>query len=171
MPIVEWITPDEAAKSLGLSIRRVLEYATAGELRTQKNGRGRLINFSDVEKLKRAREEKRQGEMQRAAASTSGESKAGLNGITHALTTTVQALVDRTRHSGEPAIAQPQPRIKPWLTLIEAAEYTGLPASYLLKQAKYGALDARDVGPRPGGRWRFSRHSLKVFSGIDAQKH
>jgi hypothetical protein len=49
---------------------------------------------------------------------------------------------------------------RPWLTLAQAAEYSGLPESYLRGVAEGGNIAAIDVGIRPGGRWRFHRDSL-----------
>lgn len=50
---------------------------------------------------------------------------------------------------------------RPWLTLDEAADYSGLPASWLLKSAQAGYVGAIDLGGRPrGGRWRFRRGDL-----------
>lgn len=49
---------------------------------------------------------------------------------------------------------------KPWLPLAEAAEYSGLPASYLLAQARAGKLRAINVGNGSKEFWRFHRGSL-----------
>jgi hypothetical protein len=49
---------------------------------------------------------------------------------------------------------------RPWLTLDEAAEYSGLPAAWLLSQARSGSLVAIDVGMGSQERWRFSRARL-----------
>lgn len=58
-----------------------------------------------------------------------------------------------------PAPAAPAP--KPWLTLEEAVEYSGLPRGYLLKRAREGWDAAVDVST--GGAhqfWRFNRAAL-----------
>jgi excisionase family DNA binding protein len=52
-------------------------------------------------------------------------------------------------------------RPKPWLTLDEAAEYSGLPRAWLLVQARSGALRAVNVGQGSRERWRFNREALK----------
>lgn len=56
---------------------------------------------------------------------------------------------------------------RPWLTLKEAAEYSGLPEAWLLGQARNplpseGIVDAVRVGGQgtPGGVWRFRRDAL-----------
>jgi excisionase family DNA binding protein len=46
---------------------------------------------------------------------------------------------------------------RPWLTVEEAAAYSGLPANYLLRQIEDGRLAAIDVGIRPGGRYHRNR--------------
>jgi len=63
-----------------------------------------------------------------------------------------------------PAIpAPPVPHDRPWLTLDEAAEYSGLPASYLLQMVGDRRLAALDVGVRPGGRFRISRRAIDAI--------
>lgn len=54
----------------------------------------------------------------------------------------------------------PVNRIRPWLTLAEAVEYSGLPASYLLAQARAGKARAINVGSGIREFWRFHRASL-----------
>jgi hypothetical protein len=53
--------------------------------------------------------------------------------------------------------------LRPWLTLDEAAEYSGLTRAWLLKEAEAGenAITVRDMGKHArGGRWRFLRADL-----------
>jgi excisionase family DNA binding protein len=52
-----------------------------------------------------------------------------------------------------------------WLTLAEAAEYSGLPASILQAMVEVGELAALDVGVRPGGHWRVRRLDLDAIEG------
>ena len=52
-----------------------------------------------------------------------------------------------------------------WLTLAEAAEYSGLPASHLLAMIDAGELAARDVGVRPGGHWRVRKLDVDAIEG------
>jgi excisionase family DNA binding protein len=54
-----------------------------------------------------------------------------------------------------------------WLTLAEAAEYSGLPASHLLELIGERVLKARDVGVRPGGRLRVRRLDIDAIEGVD----
>lgn len=51
-------------------------------------------------------------------------------------------------------------RLRPWLPLAEAAEYSGLPASYLLAQARAGTMRAVNVGSGTKEFWRFHRAGL-----------
>lgn len=53
-----------------------------------------------------------------------------------------------------------------WLSLPEAAAYTGLPQSTLCKLLASGRLAALDTGPRLGGRWRIKRSDLDAISAI-----
>ncbi len=61
--------------------------------------------------------------------------------------------------------AREVPALKPWLTISEAAEYLGLPASTIERLVKSGTLPALDCGPRPGGKWRVKRSDLDALEG------
>ncbi|MDP9024305.1 MAG: helix-turn-helix domain-containing protein [Candidatus Eremiobacteraeota bacterium] len=50
---------------------------------------------------------------------------------------------------------------KPWLTLGEAAEYSGLPAAWLVARAREGAIRAVNVGTGAREFWRFNREGLE----------
>lgn len=65
-----------------------------------------------------------------------------------------------------PAQAFQPPMYHPsqWLSLPEAAAYTGLPASTLSKLLANGKLRGLDTGPRLGGRWRIKRSDLDAIS-------
>ncbi|MGC9948468.1 MAG: excisionase family DNA-binding protein [Bryobacteraceae bacterium] len=53
-----------------------------------------------------------------------------------------------------------------WLSLAEAAAYTGLPQSILRKMLANRKLPGLDTGPRFGGRWRIKRSDLDNISAI-----
>jgi len=53
-----------------------------------------------------------------------------------------------------------------WLSLAEAAAYTGLPQSTLRKLLASRKLPGLDTGPRLGGRWRIKRSDLDNISAI-----
>jgi len=63
-----------------------------------------------------------------------------------------------------PSLPAQQP--KPWLTVREAEEYSGLPARFLIELIGNGQLPAYNVGPRRGGRWRIARRDLDALPGI-----
>lgn len=55
------------------------------------------------------------------------------------------------------------PVLKPWLTLKEAADYSGLPKRWLLKQARAGIYlehGSLNVGTEKNPEWRFNRDAL-----------
>lgn len=55
---------------------------------------------------------------------------------------------------------QPAPVVKPWLTLSEAVDYSGLPATYLVQQARARKMRAVNVGTGERAFWRFNREGL-----------
>jgi hypothetical protein len=63
-------------------------------------------------------------------------------------------------HLARLAAAFPAAQAKPWLTLDEAAEYSGLPRAWLIAQARAGALRAVNVGQGTKEFWRFNREGL-----------
>lgn len=52
-----------------------------------------------------------------------------------------------------------------WVTIAQAAEYTGLPASTITRLIDAGKLKALDVGVRPGGHWRVRKADLEAIEG------
>jgi len=58
---------------------------------------------------------------------------------------------------------------KPWMTISEASEWSGLPASTIARLIKTGVLLAIDCGPRPGGKWRVKRLDLEKLEGLRYQ--
>ena len=59
-----------------------------------------------------------------------------------------------------------------WLTLREAADYSGLPAATLLEFLLSGRLPALDVGRRRrGGRWRIRQVDLRKLNAIPLETH
>jgi hypothetical protein len=74
---VEWISQEDAAERLGLSVRRILEYATAGRIRTRQEGKAaRELHAGDVERVAGEREGKRQAAHVRALATVEPEVRA-----------------------------------------------------------------------------------------------
>jgi len=50
--------------------------------------------------------------------------------------------------------------VRPWLSLAEAVDYSGLPARYLVQGAISGTIRAVNVGSGDRAFWRFSRDGL-----------
>ena len=148
MSRTEYLNKETAARRSGRSVRRLLELAAAGRIRKQiikdeKNSGRALAVFhaGDIAQLAK-------GEMP------------PVNGALQ-----ISRPVRHVAALPQPEIASvipPTPR--PWLTLAEAAEYTGLPESFLAKRIGEGKLPALDVGPRPGGHWRVSRRDLDAIT-------
>jgi len=139
----EYLTKAIAAQRLGLSVRRVLEISNAGKIRhrhiidpgTQREQM--VLLAADVKRM--------------AAAKRGVLAPVGAEVVPHA----------RTEPAPVPAAAAP----RLWLTAAEAAEYSGLPASYLIELVQSGLLLARDVGVRPGGKYRIRRVDLDGLAG------
>ena len=137
----EYITKDVAAKRSGKSVRRLLELAAAGRIRKQilqdpKNGNRALtvFNAGDIAQL--------------AKPSTTALQISG------PMRPPVAALP-------QPVASVIPPTQRLWLNLAEAADYSGLPASFLVQRIDAKKLPALDVGVRPGGRWRIAKRDLE----------
>ncbi len=46
---VQWLTQDEAAEALGLSVRRLQQLRKAGVVRAERNPRTRRVRYSETE--------------------------------------------------------------------------------------------------------------------------
>lgn len=151
---VEWLDKHQAAERLGKSWRTVLTLAQEGKIQSRKekdHATGQMVvklHAGDIERLCYERD--------------------------HPETTAVAALPKVAVGKAKQAPASPaEPATtaskRPWLTLDEAAEYSGLRKSWLLDFAMQNlpatlegiGISVRDNGPGPGGRWRFHRGSLR----------
>jgi len=65
---------------------------------------------------------------------------------------------------------QPAAADRPWLTVEEAAGYSGLPASFLLGLVESRRLPALDVGVRAGGRYRVARRDVDAIKAPTIRK-
>ncbi len=154
-----WITKKEAAQLLAvrrnggkpqpLSERRILEYTQAGALRSALQREPRhgqmavMVSREDVLRLKHEREHP-------------------------AVLPAIPREPRQQKLLGTPASAPKQDTYannRAWLALNEAEAYTGLPESHLLGMIHSGELLARDVGVRPGGRYRVKRSDLDAIEG------
>lgn len=120
MPVREWLTRQEAANELGVSLKKIDRYMAAGMLTRHKarDGHGTLLEAAQVAKL-------------------AHQHKEGLPPASPAQKTTT-ALVKRADSSALPAILQrllesgtpPEPRPY-YIGVNEAARITGLPRSFV----------------------------------------
>ena len=142
----EWLGKEEVAELLDKSIRTVLNMAKEGTIKSKlernpKTGHKNVL--FDAEDARRLRDQPDPPLMRKPAV--------------------VQ--VDAPASFAPIREAPASPR--PWLTLDEAAEFSGLTKRWLLAEAErepkaYGIdIAVRDMGKHsPGGRWRFHRESL-----------
>lgn len=170
-----WIPIAEAAQLLGVTPRQVQRREQAGNIekrfgpRIGSAGAPVLYSRADIEALKagmpnvHAREVDAHPQSDRAGKSTA-LALAGAPDATVALARiTPSEILKSLAELINAARNVPPLEPKPWLTLEEAVEYSGLPGSFLLAKAREGASFAMDVASK-GDRqhWRFSRDGLKV---------
>ncbi len=150
-PSPTWITPKKAAEALGVSERSVYNLCEANKLgyevqRVKGRKPFRMVNAADVERMI--------GSQVRPML------------VSEAPATTAPAVQERTFEDGARLMAtilksrELSAAPKPWLTLDEAAEYSGLPKAYLLTLARGGCDLARNVGTEKRASWRFNRDAL-----------
>jgi excisionase family DNA binding protein len=142
----EFLSKAIAAKELGLSVRWFMDFA---------DRRG-------IEKIRRFDPEtRRQATFFRAADIARLKAEGMPQPVTAA------AAQPPARRQTAISIAAPPPpaQPRPWLTVAEGAEYSGLPASVILELVQSGRLRALDVGRRPGGRYRVRRRDLDDLEG------
>lgn len=180
-----WVPKEKAAEILGLSVRRTLEYCQRGviERRVSQQGRNRvsLMREADVLALKRSLDTGTA--ISRMAAGTSRSyapmpaafaQGLGVPGERERLERIAQSVQELAAGFTQKLLAAPAPQPAampqpaapaPWLTLAEAALYSGLPLAHLKAAVLAGELPARDVGRRKGGRWRVRREDLEAMQG------
>lgn len=155
MPQVDYISKDAAAKQLNLSVRRVQDLAKDGKIKSKlernpETGHMTLMfHAGDVAAYQQRQEE--------ASKLPAPRLKDGMIGVP--FRQPFMPFVATT--PPEPVFAVPQA----WLTLDQAASYSGLPASFLRSLIDSGTLAAFDTGPRPGGRWRVAKRDLDTLQG------
>lgn len=156
----------EVIEYLGKSKRTVETYISSGRLPVQyingANGKQAIFDRADVERFKRDMEEPMVRAVVPAGTTAPRDSTYERSAVT-ALAKTGEVgdfarLLDAIVRVRE-VDAQPK-RWAPWLTLPEAVEFSGLPASYLLAQARAGTIRALNVGTGAREFWRFHRASL-----------
>jgi len=158
-----WLTKTSASETLGRSPSRVAALGTEGAIKTQpatnpvSKQRVTLFHAGDVERL--AFERDHPGEVSKVPAK-----------LEHPPLPLRSEVLSWIRENAIPggttdARFNEQTTPKPWLTLAEAAEYSGLPVSTIRNLIDAGSLKHLDVGPRPGGRWRVKRSDLDALEG------
>lgn len=147
----EYISKQLAADALGLSPRRLLEISRTGEIKRRyardpvTKRRQAIFRAADVARL--ADEVASRKSAVRPETVERPESAA----LSHIRPAPL-------------ALPAPEAPVRPWLTLAEAADYSGLPASFLSSMIIDGKLAALDVGVRPGGRWRIARRDIDAIT-------
>ena len=151
---VEWLTQEDAAARLGMSVRRMLEYASAGKIQTEKGVNEETqrptlkMHAGDVERLVEERSQQKAGTQMRALATVDYSKRPAAE--------QVRALL-----AGNGAAAA---GLKPWLTLDQAAEYSGLSRVLLYELIRDGVLPAR-CDHVASDRWRICRQDLDDLRG------
>lgn len=154
------IDKKKAATLLGKSTRTVEEYVKAGRLRCAyvNGGHGMLAIFqrADVEALKAELDQP----VVRAQPAFEVRNPLGIQAVPpDAMPMLARHVAAALAELGPSRPALP-PVVKPWLTLDEAVEYSGLPRAYLLRATQEREPFARNVGAGKRASWRFNREAL-----------
>jgi predicted DNA-binding transcriptional regulator AlpA len=150
------LTKRDVIELLGKSKRTIDTYMADGRLPydyvTGANGKQAAFSREDVERLKRELETPIRA-TPGAVAVTDSNRIEPYRADPQAIAGTIAAVLREALHAPAP--------VRPWLTLAEATQWSGLPASYLVRAAKEGKVKALNVA-RNGGRafWRFNRDDL-----------
>jgi hypothetical protein len=157
----EFMSKAEVCELLGKSKRTVETFVSRGRLGVGyfagANGKTAQFRRAEVEALKRELETP----FYRPAPVTSFPEHE------HSATSVVRVasadpLAGLAAHLARLATAYPSPASeKPWLTLDEAAAWSGLPKGWLLAEAKAGNSFARNASKGARASWRFNRELLK----------
>jgi hypothetical protein len=184
-PSPEWIDKHEAARRLGVDPRTALSYAKRGvQSKRQYDPTLKqdvtLLHAGDIERVLYARSLGQKLHEQGAR-----EKETAVAPVPKPVAQSAAVGAPHKPPAGQPphtapyelmriALVEPAP-LKPWLTLDEAVEYSGLPRAFLLellKDAEHDSavgfvttkLPALDVGKgRRGGRWRIARRDLDAL--------
>ena len=162
-----WPTHTEAATQLGTDERTIRRWIESGRLKSSRRSRpgSKPVVIIDPETIARVRAERRtpivlNGQESETTASDSGSMP--LARIAPDARDPFAGLAAHLAGLATFAAHYPAPS-KPWLTLDEAVEYSGLTRGWLLNEAEagQGSIEIRDMGKHTrGGRWRFLRDDL-----------
>ncbi len=162
----------EVCAYVGKSKRTIDNYISTGRLRVGyfngPNGKTGIFQRADVEALKRELESPTYRAVVPAFADDSAQTSVSASRTAPSdpqafATVLAESFRAALLPALLPAASAPEPkRWAPWLSLSEAADYSGLPAGYLLAQARAGTGTIRAINAGTGARefWRFHRVSL-----------
>jgi len=157
----EYLNKELAAKHTGLSPRRLCDLAQHGYIRKKfevdPKSKRQIAVFAteDLDKIVR-------GESSQTWASPDTR-KVSVAAMQQPTNGGIDAMARGADGRLTPIEAKHYNR--PWMTADEAADRTGLPASFLLGLVVAGKLPALDVGVRPGGRYRIAWRDLEMLTG------
>jgi excisionase family DNA binding protein len=166
---INWVSKEEAGVLLGsigrpLSNRRVLELAKEGKIESGRSvdpNNGQTVYRIHAGSIERYLDKKRNPAPIPPPAKRT-EPWTAADGLTKRVSELVglaKLLRQEPTEEGEPQ------RGRLWLTLEEAADYSGLPAAAIVHFIESKALKALNVGRRRGGQWRIRRLDLDQFAG------
>lgn len=150
-----YLTKTLAAKALGISPRRLVELAAAGQIHR---------HYHNDPKSRRTIALFEKTEIEQLAAQRTLADQPGGSTPARWIEPLLQAI------AGQRAIESSTPKVDAlWLTPAEAAQYSGLPERFLIGLIQVKQLPALDVGVRPGGRWRIARRDLDAIRAEDLE--
>lgn len=168
-----WLPLADAAELLGVGRRQIERRAAQGMIQKRVLERAPMQTFApvlysraDVEAIRHGKPNNHarlvKPKANGAAKGAEMPRQASNGGDSVALSVVSAAKQDANALAALVAALRVAPaEVKPWLTLAEASEFSGLPSAYLRREAKAGGLHALDVGASAaGGRFRFNRESL-----------
>lgn len=163
---VNWLGREDAARILGVSVRQVEKRASQGHIRKRTLDRLAHERTARVEYLREDVDRLRSGVLPNHGTVVREKPKPASAGLIDEKTALTPASPQMAGNASwqefcravAGAIA-PRPEPKPWLTLREASEYSGLPVGYLRRVAArgdFGAIDVSFEGSKKRA-WRFRR--------------
>jgi hypothetical protein len=176
----EWLLKEDAAKLLGVATRQVERRARQGFIETKRLPRGinettaRVVYLrADLVAIKAGKpnvhavavsEKPEQSHDEYFTESRDlarkPESTTGAVALRPGSDDPFEALAAKLAGLASFAAQYAKPDVKPWLTLAEAVEYSGLPSHHLVEQARAGLIRAVNVGQGTREFWRFNREAL-----------
>lgn len=153
---LSWMPKKEAAEFLGVSLNQLTVRVREGYIEKRSEKTGPVFSVADMVALK-------SGKPIRVNSASSPSPQPQVEAMAQAIVAhSPDPFAGLAAHLAKLAAAYPSPapELKPWLTLDEAARYSGLPARFLVDRARSGGLRAVNVGPGSREFWRFHREGL-----------